>query len=105
MYDFLCWTPGSSTRTIGESLQRFVDIDRTLDGGPRDRFGNAVSNGSFSKLIGPGCRVGWAEGTASFAYGLSKALVIGLHTRQLSSAELTVTYPVVKLYLAVLLRS
>ncbi|KAJ5991466.1 Pyridoxal phosphate-dependent transferase major region subdomain 1 [Penicillium canescens] len=52
---------------------RIVDVDRELDGGPLDQFGNTVSNGSFSKLIGPGCRVGWAEGTEDFVYGLSQA--------------------------------
>ncbi|KAI9935070.1 hypothetical protein MW887_000691 [Aspergillus wentii] len=65
VYDFLHWS--------GPRLPRLVDIDRTLDSGPADRFGNVVSNGSFSKLIGPGCRVGWAEGMEDFVYGLSQA--------------------------------
>ncbi|KAL3460947.1 pyridoxal phosphate-dependent transferase [Aspergillus heterothallicus] len=54
-------------------IPRLVDIDRTLDGGPVDRFGNCMSNGSFSKIVGPGCRVGWVEGTPAFAYGISQA--------------------------------
>ena len=53
-------------------LPRIVDIDRELDGGPVDTFGNAVSNGSFSKIVAPGCRTGWAEGTEALAYGLSQ---------------------------------
>ena len=52
---------------------RLVDVDRFLDGGPSTPFGNVVSNGSFSKVIGPGLRTGWAEGTAQLAYGLSQA--------------------------------
>ncbi|KAJ5168438.1 uncharacterized protein N7482_004032 [Penicillium canariense] len=74
VYDFLSWT-GSSRKPVGSQIQRLVDIDRTLDGGPLDRFGNVVSNGSFSKLLGPGCRVGWAEGTEGLVYGISQASV------------------------------
>ncbi|KAJ5380448.1 uncharacterized protein N7496_002876 [Penicillium cataractarum] len=73
VYDFLAWTETPSSNPIGPSIQRLVNIDRTLDGGPADAFGNVVSNGSFSKLLGPGCRVGWAEGSDTFIYGLSQA--------------------------------
>jgi DNA-binding transcriptional MocR family regulator len=79
VYDHLHW-PASPTDTATASRQehralmpRIVDIDRTLDGGPKDEFGNAVSNGSFSKIMGPGCRVGWAEGTPKFVWGISQA--------------------------------
>ncbi|KAK2865262.1 hypothetical protein FQN49_003755 [Arthroderma sp. PD_2] len=75
VYDFLQWhTDPSSTEPQHTTAvaPRLVDIDRQLDGGPIDEFGHCMSNGSFSKLLGPGCRVGWAEGTEKFAYGVGQ---------------------------------
>ncbi|EEH34310.1 aminotransferase [Paracoccidioides lutzii Pb01] len=77
VYDHLQWpvsaSPSPSKIYPDKALvPRIVDVDRYLDGGPQDDFGNAVSNGSFSKIVGPGCRVGWAEGTDKFVYGLSQ---------------------------------
>jgi hypothetical protein len=74
VYDFLQWSTNSDD---GEKFcggracaPRIVDVDRYLEGG--DEWGNAISNGSFSKLIGPGTRTGWAEASEKLAYGLSQ---------------------------------
>ncbi|KAL2799694.1 pyridoxal phosphate-dependent transferase [Aspergillus keveii] len=75
VYDFLQWPsdPKAPLDPNAEALlPRLVDVDRYLDGGPTNHCGNVVSNGSFSKLIGPGIRTGWAEGTDDLAYGLSQ---------------------------------
>ncbi|KAI9729376.1 MAG: hypothetical protein M1834_006900 [Cirrosporium novae-zelandiae] len=73
VYDFLRW-PTDSKITNGYALPgpvppRIVDLDRKLEGS--GDWGNSVSNGSFSKLVGPGVRVGWAEGTEAFSSRLS----------------------------------
>ena len=75
VYDMLQWPsslPPNTTALTKAYVPRIVDVDRYLDGGPSDEFGNAVSNGSFSKIIAPGCRTGWAEGSEKLAYGLSQ---------------------------------
>lgn len=81
VYDFLQWptsppstSNGANTTSLTKALlPRLVDLDRTIDPVPGpDSFGNAVSNGSFSKIAGPGVRTGWAESTRKFTYGLSQ---------------------------------
>lgn len=78
VYDFLQWSPDPKgvLQNADQAIRpRMVDVDRYLDGGPKDDFGNTVSNGSFSKLIGPGTRTGWTEGTEKMAFGISQAYV------------------------------
>jgi DNA-binding transcriptional MocR family regulator len=82
VYDHLSWphTARADLHAISfprhAIAPRLVDVDRFLDGGVEragsDDFGNTISQGTFSKLAGPGCRTGWAEGTPKAMYGLSQ---------------------------------
>ncbi|KAI0485348.1 pyridoxal phosphate-dependent transferase [Xylariaceae sp. FL0804] len=75
VYDFLAWPHeralfSGGGEGEGEARRprippRLVDINRDMD--PGSKWGNTVSNGSFSKIVGPGARVSWAEATPAFA--------------------------------------
>jgi DNA-binding transcriptional MocR family regulator len=53
---------------------RLVDLDRATS--PNDSWGNSLSNGSFSKIVAPGVRVGWAEASAKMILRLSQKCVL-----------------------------
>ncbi|CAJ2509250.1 Uu.00g142760.m01.CDS01 [Anthostomella pinea] len=72
VYDFLHWPedPKAPHDPNAAAPPRLVDVDRAMPG--YRKWGNTLSNGSFSKLIGPGVRVGWADCAPALARELAE---------------------------------
>ncbi|EED17103.1 hypothetical protein TSTA_021600 [Talaromyces stipitatus ATCC 10500] len=79
-YDSLPWTfqqhetnsvNGDSKAAPTPPPPRLVDVDNSMPEGDL-MWENAISNGSFSKVFGPGMRCGWVEATAEFTKRLNE---------------------------------
>jgi DNA-binding transcriptional MocR family regulator len=77
VYDHLQWPTSPLSRSTSPPhalLPRLTDIDLALPPYPSDpkHFHHTLSNASFSKILGPGVRTGWADASPVLSYGLSQ---------------------------------
>jgi len=71
VYDWLRWpASGAFAQKLVPIPPRFVDLDRASSS--PGSWGNSISNGSFSKIVAPGVRVGWAEASEGMILRLSQ---------------------------------
>ena len=73
VYDFLRWPAEDSKLTslkLAPIPARLVDLDRATS--DEEGWGNSISNGSFSKIVAPGVRVGWVEASSKMILRLSQ---------------------------------
>lgn len=73
VYDFLRWPSeedAPSSVKLAPIPPRMVDLDRATS--KPGSWGNSISNGSFSKIVAPGVRVGWAEASSKMILSLSQ---------------------------------
>ncbi|KAI4591453.1 hypothetical protein KJ359_001025 [Pestalotiopsis sp. 9143b] len=89
VYDFLRWPEDASApdKAVSEVPPRLVDVDRAMPG--YTKWGNTLSNGSFSKVIGPGVRVGWADCSPDMVIQLAE---VGSSSSGGAPAHLTATF-------------
>ncbi|KAL8933076.1 MAG: hypothetical protein Q9216_006534 [Gyalolechia sp. 2 TL-2023] len=73
IYDMLQWPSAKEDAASTCPLPRLIDIDRALPVHPNDPqgFGHALSNGSFSKIVGPGVRTGWVDARPALVKALA----------------------------------
>lgn len=77
VYNVMSWIPASDgSSSFASPPQRLYAYDDKTDA---DYKGNVVSNGTFSKFMGPGLRLGWWEAPRRLHVALKQRQVYLLH--------------------------